>query len=67
MVRIAISLAYQAIAASLTPDGEVRPPPRNAKGERLIHAEAVWLNRLGQERRSDVILRLVGWSRPHAK
>jgi hypothetical protein len=66
MIKIAITqAAYNAICATL-PLGSVAVEPYfNAKGERLIWLDEVWVDRLGAMRRptesySDAILRMVG-------
>ena len=66
MIRIAITVeAYEAIVATLPLGTVAYEPEPNAKGERLIWLEEIWLNKLDAMRRpdesySDVILRLVG-------
>jgi hypothetical protein len=65
MVRIAISVAaYDAVAKTLPLGSVAVEPYYNAKGERLIWLDGVWIDRLGAMRRpgesySDVIMRLV--------
>jgi predicted CopG family antitoxin len=65
MTRIAITVeAYQALVATLPLGGVAYEPESNAKGERVIWLEEVWLSKLNAMRKrggsySDVILRLV--------
>jgi hypothetical protein len=65
MTRIAITLeAYQALVATLPLGSVAYEPEPNAKGERVIWLEEVWLSNLNAMRKpgesySDVILRLV--------
>jgi predicted CopG family antitoxin len=65
MTRIAITLeAYQALVATLPLGSVAYEPEPNAKGERVIWLEEVWLSKLNAMRKpgesySDVILRLV--------
>ena len=65
MTRIAITVeAYQALVATLPLGSVAYEPEPNAKGERLIWLEEVWLSKLNAMRKpgesySDVILRLV--------
>jgi predicted CopG family antitoxin len=65
MTRIAITLeAYQALVATLPLGSVAYEPEPNAKGERVIWLEEVWLSELNAMRKpgesySDVILRLV--------
>ncbi len=65
MIRIAITVeAFEAIVATLGPGSVGYEPQTNAKGERLIWLEEVWISKLTALRRpsesySDVILRLV--------
>ena len=64
MIRIAITVeAYEAIVATLPIGSVAYEPQPNAKGERLIWLEEVWLNKLDDmrlpgESYSDAILRL---------
>jgi hypothetical protein len=65
MTRIAISIeAYEALVATLPLGSVAYEPEPNAKGERVIWLEEVWLSKLNAARKpgesySDVILRLV--------
>jgi predicted CopG family antitoxin len=65
MTRIAITLeAYQALVATLPLGSVAYEPEPNAKGERVIWLEEVWLSKLNAMRKPgesycDVILRLV--------
>jgi len=65
MTRIAITVeAYQALVATLPLGSVAYEPEPNAKGERVIWLEEVWLSKLNAMRKpggsySDVILRLV--------
>jgi hypothetical protein len=65
MTRIAITIeAYQALVATLPLGSVAYEPEPNAKGERVIWLEEVWLSKLNAMRKpgesySDVILRLV--------
>ena len=65
MTRIAITVeAYQALVATPPLGSVAYEPEPNAKGERLIWLEEVWLSKLNAMRKpgesySDVILRLV--------
>ena len=64
MVRIAITVeAFEAIAQTLPLASAAVEPEANAKGERTVWLEEVWVDRLGAlrgpgESYSDVILRL---------
>ena len=64
MSRIAISVeAYEALVAKLPLGTVAYEPEPNAKGERLVWLEAIWLNKLDAMRKpgesyTDVILRL---------
>jgi hypothetical protein len=66
MVRIAISqAAFDAIAKTLPVGSVAVEPEANAKGDRTVWLEEVWVDRLGAmrgpgESYSDVILRLAG-------
>jgi hypothetical protein len=65
MTRIAITVeAYEALVATLPLGSVAYEPEPNAKGERVIWLEEVWLSKLSAVRKpgesySDVILRLV--------
>jgi hypothetical protein len=64
MIRVAISIeAYDAITATFPLGSVAVEPYYNAKGERLIWLDEVWVDRLAamrgpSESYSDVILRL---------